>query len=92
VQEAWTGLNAFFERYNHRRLHQSQGLARQPGCIWGSKFGGAWYLYALFRYAQQSIQVPRKSDILLTGSIFILAVFGLDNGEYHKGVISPLDR
>jgi hypothetical protein len=55
-----------------KRLHQSQGLARQPRCIWGSKFGGA-YLYALFRYAQQSIQVPRKSDILLTGSIFILA-------------------
>jgi hypothetical protein len=43
-------------------------------------------LYALFRYAQQ--KVARKSDILLTGSILMLAVFGLGNREYHRKTVA----
>jgi putative transposase len=37
VQEAKVGLGEFFDRYNHRRLHQSLGYQTPAEVYWGSK-------------------------------------------------------
>ena len=79
LQDARSGLAYFFDRYNHRRLHQSLGY-QTPASVYFCARAGS--LKACSATLHKPLGCSAQRYFQQQGFILNLVYFGLDNGEY----------
>ena len=79
LQDARSGLAYFFDRYNHRRLHQSLGYQTPASVYFRARAGS---LKACSATLHKPLGCSAQRYFQQQGFILNLVYFGLDNGEF----------